>query len=491
MINPGDVICGFRIERSLGAGRLGVVYEATQLSLDRPVALRLIEADLLADPAVAARFAAQQRLSAGFHHRAVIPTYEVGSWERGRFVATRFVSGRTLADLLADRRRGSVPSSAALAPIAEALASAHRAGLVHGAISARTVILDADGDAHLADLGLGRRGSIEGDREALVALMSQVGSPRRRRRWLLTAAVAAAAALVAGIVIATSAGGDDLGEEAAPAVPPGTRALGSELGPGSSTALGCTAEPGPNTPACTLGQSAIAGAEIVVERDGLIRGWAVRGAAGDLTLQVIGRSRGLSYIRSFSQVESVPDRGPHAFTGNIPVRRGDRIGVVLAPGATIGARMTPDSSGLRWDGTLPFAPEPQGSVPIDQELLLRVDIEADARPALVQVRGTRAARLPDGEVLGSQPVQLPGGEVGRVTLVQLGDRVFVDAVHGGRRLARAEVAGAAAGGRVLSFEGQCGFRNGFCLRWLNPGEGEPVIHAYSLAPGAAAFHLIG
>ena len=490
-MNPGDLICGFRIERTIGGGRFGVVYEATQLSLDRTVALRLVEAGSLAEPAAAARFAAQQRLSADFHHLAVIPTYESGEWKGGRFVATRYVRGRTLDDIVAEGPRRSLPTRAALAPVAAALAAAHEAGLVHGAISARNVIIDGDGRAHLADLGLGRAGGVERDREALAAVIALAGAPRRSRRWLAAAAALGAAALAAGVVVAIGVEDADPAAGPPPPLPAGTRALGSELSPGSSVALGCAEEPGPNTPACTLGQSAIADVEMTVERGGVIRGWAVRGAAGDLTLQVIGRGDGHSYIRGFSQVESAPDRGPQQFAANIPVRRGDRIGVVLAPGATIGARSTPDSSGLRWDGTLPLAPEPQEAMPIDQELLLRADVEAGGRPDLEQVIGARAARLPSGMALGSQLVQLPGGDVGRVVLVEVGGHIYVDSLRRGRRLARADVADATAGGRVLSFEGHCGFRGGFCLRWLNPGEEEPVIHAYRLAPGAAAFRLIG
>ena len=75
----------------------GAKDQTTQLSLGRTVALRLVgEADV-PDPA---GFEQQQRRAASVHHPALVPIYEAGSWGRGRFVATRFVAGRTLEDLL-------------------------------------------------------------------------------------------------------------------------------------------------------------------------------------------------------------------------------------------------------------------------------------------------------------------------------------------------------------------------------------------------------
>ena len=81
------MVAGFRIERLLGEGEMGPVYEATQLSLGRRVALRL-----LAGQRAARRVRSTTRTS--------FPVYEAGEWEGGRFVVSRLVRGRTLADLL-------------------------------------------------------------------------------------------------------------------------------------------------------------------------------------------------------------------------------------------------------------------------------------------------------------------------------------------------------------------------------------------------------
>ncbi len=302
----------------------------------------------------------------------------------------------------------------------------------------------------------------------------------------------AIAGVAATIVASSGAESDDPGDAPAPPTAIGAEPLGSELAAGPALTLGCTGEPGPNTQACTLSQSSIAGRAVTVREPGVIRGWAVRGASGDLVLQVIGRRDGDAYLRGFSQVESVPDPGPHAFSADVAVHPGDRIGVVLTAGAEIGMRSaTSGSTALRWEGTLPYAPVPQTSTRLDGELLLRADIEAGAKPDLEQESGRRAARAPDGETLNSALIELPRGEVAQVDVVRVEGRVAIDVHRGGGRVARATVAGATPNGDLLAFEGRCGFRSGFCLRWLNDGDSAPVIHAYRLAPDGSTLRPIG
>ncbi len=161
----GTFVGGFRIERLIGTGSFGTVYEATQLSLGRTVALRLIERSLLDDGATAHRFAAQQRIAASAHHPSIAPTYEAGDWDGGKFVATRFIRGRTLSELLEDDSLRPRPTGEMMDAVAGALEAAGQAGLVHGRITAQNVLVDATGSAYLTDLGLGRPGSAEEDRE--------------------------------------------------------------------------------------------------------------------------------------------------------------------------------------------------------------------------------------------------------------------------------------------------------------------------------------
>lgn len=494
---PGVVISGFRVDRLLGWGSLGTVFEATQLSLGRVVALRLLERDELAEPGMSERFLFQQRLSAAISHANLVPTYEAGEWAEGRFVATRFVRGRTLADLLSAGSLAPKRLSNLMQPLSSALEAAHDAGLVHGRLTAQNVIVDAAGSPFLADLGLGRPGSVEADRQALRELASQVerATARRRRRRLIAPSVAASAALgaVVAVVLLTAGFGDaDPATLAAPALAAGAEPFGSALSAGAASPVGCAEAPGPNTPACTLGQATIDGRPTIVSRAGVIRRWAVRGAEGDLALQVVGRRGSKTFLRSFSQVERVADGAPHAFEANVPVERGDRIGVLLAPGASIGSRAGPPETGaLRWEGTLSYAPQAQDISRFGGELQLRADIEPGGLPELVQESGAEARTAHAGEVVEVREVDLSGSGVVRVELVRVGEEMAIDAFRQRRRLARLDLPDVDPGGSLLSFESSCGFRHGFCLRWQNPDGELPVIHAYRLSPKGDMFVLIG
>src|SRR4051812_14746343 len=101
-VQPGTSIAGFAVGRRLGAGSAGTVYEATQPSLGRTVALRLLDQGRFDEPEFAARFSEQQARLAALHHPNIVPTYEAGEWDGGRFVATRYVRGGTFAERLAD-----------------------------------------------------------------------------------------------------------------------------------------------------------------------------------------------------------------------------------------------------------------------------------------------------------------------------------------------------------------------------------------------------
>ena len=299
------------------------------------------------------------------------------------------------------------PTAESLEPLADALQAAHRAGLVHGRISDENILVDADGTPYLADLGLHRRGSPEEDEQALAAIASRLparGAPTRRRIAtvpLLGGLVALAIAVAAVLALALDGGAPPSASADAPASPPRTTALGSRLDAGAVESLGCREAPSPNTPACTLAQTTLNGSSLTVRRAGVIRGWAVRGASGDLSLQVIRERGKKAFVVGFSQPERFADPGPRAFPAEIAVRAGDRIGVRLAPGATVGARPGPPGAAIvRWDGGLTAGPQAADATTREVELMLRADIEAGARPDGPRILvGARAASAPPGRPL--------------------------------------------------------------------------------------------
>ena len=205
----GTVVGPFRIERLIGAGSVGAVYVATQVSLRRAVALRLIEPDHFKTPEQLVRFDQEQRLAAALHHPNLVPCYEVGEWEGGRFVAMRLLRGRTVAQL---REDGSPPTAASLEPLGGALRAVHDAGLAHGRVSEDNIVVEADGVPYLADLGLERSAGHEADERALADVVSRLPTSdarvRARRTRLRLALAGLAIAVTAAVAVAVS-GGDD------------------------------------------------------------------------------------------------------------------------------------------------------------------------------------------------------------------------------------------------------------------------------------------
>lgn len=158
-LEPTAIIAGYRIEAPIARGGMGVVYRATQLALQRPVAIKLIAADRAADPVFRARFERESRLSASIEHPNVIPVYEAGDDDGLLFIAMRLVDGTDLADVLV--QEGALePARAArlVGQLAGALDAAHAVRLVHRDVKPANVLLTADRPEHLylTDFGVAK-----------------------------------------------------------------------------------------------------------------------------------------------------------------------------------------------------------------------------------------------------------------------------------------------------------------------------------------------
>jgi serine/threonine protein kinase len=100
VLAEGTRIAGYEIERILGQGGMGVVYEARQLSLDRMVALKLVSGQLVDDPEFTARFRYEGRIQAALDHPHIVTVYEAGEIETGLYLAMQLVRGLTLKELI-------------------------------------------------------------------------------------------------------------------------------------------------------------------------------------------------------------------------------------------------------------------------------------------------------------------------------------------------------------------------------------------------------
>jgi serine/threonine protein kinase len=158
VLSPGSTIAGYEVEAVVGSGGIGILYRARQLRLDRPVALKLVDAEVARQPVVRERLRREARTVAALDHPNIVPLYEAGEEEGTLFIATRWVEGTELGAVI--RRDGPLePRRAAriAAQIASALEVAHEQGLLHRDVKPSNMILTSEDHVYLTDFGLTKR----------------------------------------------------------------------------------------------------------------------------------------------------------------------------------------------------------------------------------------------------------------------------------------------------------------------------------------------
>lgn len=151
---PG-AIPGYRIDRALGHGGMGTVYLARQLSLDRPVALKVMSKRWAVDPVFLARFTREAYAAALLNHPNVVQIYDIGEAAGARFFSMEYVPGRSLAELV--RTGGKIDPETAVGFVLQAargLKHAHERGMIHRDVKPDNLILSDQGVVKVADLGL-------------------------------------------------------------------------------------------------------------------------------------------------------------------------------------------------------------------------------------------------------------------------------------------------------------------------------------------------
>ena len=156
---------GYRIVSILGAGGMGVVYEAEDPTLQRRVALKVVKQEVAVLPDARARFLREARAAAALQHDHVLPIYHVGEEAGVLFLVMPLLRGETLEDRL--RREPGLPLAQILRigrEIAEGLAAAHACGLIHRDIKPANLWLEAGKDrVKIMDFGLARATGADGN----------------------------------------------------------------------------------------------------------------------------------------------------------------------------------------------------------------------------------------------------------------------------------------------------------------------------------------
>jgi beta-lactam-binding protein with PASTA domain/tRNA A-37 threonylcarbamoyl transferase component Bud32 len=150
----------YEVVSRIARGGMATVYLATDTRLDRDVAVKVMHPHLADDEQFVARFHREARSAARLSHQGVVAVYDQGRDDDLVYLVMEHVPGTTLRDLLNDA--GALTAGQALTvlePLLEALAAAHRAGIVHRDVKPENVLLTDDGRVKVADFGLARAAS--------------------------------------------------------------------------------------------------------------------------------------------------------------------------------------------------------------------------------------------------------------------------------------------------------------------------------------------
>ena len=151
----GKTVSHYRILERLGGGGMGVVYKAKDTQLDRSVAIKFLSPDV-ADEQGRRRFLQEAQTTSSLNHPHILTVHEVGDFEGRQYLVSEFVDAGTLRDWGRTEKRTSREILEILLGVAEALACAHAAGILHRDVKPGNILVAKDGYAKLADFGVAK-----------------------------------------------------------------------------------------------------------------------------------------------------------------------------------------------------------------------------------------------------------------------------------------------------------------------------------------------
>lgn len=176
-LEAGSVFAGYRVERLIDRGGMGVVYEATDPELDRAIALKIIAPEFTQDPTAVARFKAEARIAASLEHPHIVPIHRGGAYDGVLYLAMRYVAGTNLRHAIGDSPMDLARVARIVADVGDALDVAHAHGLVHRDVKPANILLSGNPkreQVYLTDFGLTKRLGSTGD---LTRTGAWVGTP--------------------------------------------------------------------------------------------------------------------------------------------------------------------------------------------------------------------------------------------------------------------------------------------------------------------------
>jgi Tol biopolymer transport system component/tRNA A-37 threonylcarbamoyl transferase component Bud32 len=145
----------YRIESKLGEGGMSTVWLALDTRLGRRVAIKFLSDDL-ADAEARRRFQREAQMASSLNHPHIVSVYDIGEFEGRQYLVTEYVDGGTLKDWVKEKRRTPKEVAELLTGVADGLAAAHQAGILHRDIKPMNILVARNGYAKLADFGLAK-----------------------------------------------------------------------------------------------------------------------------------------------------------------------------------------------------------------------------------------------------------------------------------------------------------------------------------------------
>jgi len=163
-LSPGTVLAArYEIIRLLGQGGMGAVYQARDHELDRQVALKVIRADMVANPEILNRFKQELILARQITHKNVIRIFDLGQADGIKFITMEYIEGEDLQSILRRKKKLEAAEGAnIIAQVSRALEAAHAEGVIHRDLKPQNIRLDKSGRAYVMDFGIARSSMASG-----------------------------------------------------------------------------------------------------------------------------------------------------------------------------------------------------------------------------------------------------------------------------------------------------------------------------------------
>jgi len=146
----------YKIGELLGKGGMGVVYRAQDTKLNRPVALKMLKAELTDNPDRLRRFLQEARAAAALTHPSIAQVYDIDTVDETTFIVMEYIEGQTISSLIARKELDLIGSVEIALQVAEGLARAHKSNILHRDIKSENIMVTRDGHAKLLDFGLAK-----------------------------------------------------------------------------------------------------------------------------------------------------------------------------------------------------------------------------------------------------------------------------------------------------------------------------------------------